>query len=139
MTAPGAFPWICSENYLKRNKNKLMRIVWPWERKRVEKELDSIELLLSNAFKPVKARPTFISDLRKRLVGSKNPLARVSLSTLELLLLISGAIASLFAMLFMLVRAIVGIFSRLGGEKASGTKGSKKKTKLPSETKQGAV
>jgi hypothetical protein len=90
-----------------------MKIVWPWERRRIQKELDSIEHLLASAFKPVKARPTFISDLRKRLVGSKNPFARVSLSTLEILLLIAGAIASLVAMIFMFIRTAAGIFGRI--------------------------
>jgi hypothetical protein len=104
-----------------------MKIVWPWERKKIEQDLDSIEQLLATAFKPVKARPNFISDLRKRLVGSKNPFARVSLSTLELLLLIAGAIASLFAMLFMLIRTIAGIFGRMRlGAAKTRTPGEKK-------------
>lgn len=90
-----------------------MKIVWPWERKKVEKELSSIEQMLASAFKPVKARPAFVNGLRKRLVGSKNPLARVSLSTLELLLLISGAIVGVFALLFTILRGVVGIFGRL--------------------------
>ena len=106
-----------------------MKIVWPWERKRIQQELDSIEHLLESAFKPVTARPTFVSGLRKRLVGSKNPLARVSLSTLELLLLLAGAIASLVAMLFMFIRTVVGIVGRLrpgDGKPAAGQKRERK-------------
>jgi hypothetical protein len=118
-----------------------MKIVWPWERRKVQQELDSIEHLLESAFKPVSARPTFITSLRKRLVGSKNPFARVSLSTLELLLLISGAIASLVAMLFMLVRTIVGVFGRLrpGGGKPSEPRPPRAKKPKLAETKKGTA
>jgi hypothetical protein len=117
-----------------------MKIVWPWERRKIQQELDSIEHLLASAFKPVKARPTFISDLRKRLVGSKNPFARVSLSTLEILLLIAGAFASLIAMLFMFVRTLAGIFGkiRLGDRKREGS-GAEKRPKLKVESRKRAA
>lgn len=90
-----------------------MKIVWPWERKKVQRELNSVEQMLASSFKPVTARPAFVNDLRKRLVGTRNPLARVSLSTLELLLLIGGAIVSVFVLLFTILRSIGGLFGRL--------------------------
>ncbi|HLD93606.1 MAG TPA: hypothetical protein VI703_05355 [Anaerolineales bacterium] len=119
-----------------------MKIVWPWERKKVEKELGSIEQMLASAFKPVPARPAFVNDLRKRLVGSKNPLARVSLSTLELLLLIGGAIVGVFALLFTIVRAIIGVFGRLrpgAGKLGQPRPPREKKPKVTTEPKKRAA
>lgn len=119
-----------------------MKIVWPWERKKVEQELESVEQMLASAFKPVAARPTFVNGLRKRLVGTKNPLARVSLSTLEFLLLIGGAIVGVFVLLFTILRSIVGIFGRLrpGFGKAGEAKPPKvKKPKLSAEPKKRAA
>lgn len=90
-----------------------MKIVWPWEQKQVKKELDSVENLLASAFKPVSARPTFVKDLRKRLVGSRNPLARAGLSTLEFVFLIGGALVGLVVLIFTIIRSIGGLFGRL--------------------------
>ncbi len=119
-----------------------MKIVWPWERKKVEKELGSVEQMLASAFKPVTARPAFVSGLRKRLVGSKNPLARVSLSTLELLLLIGGAILGIFALLFTIIRSILGLFGRLrpgAGKPRAPRTVHEKKPKLATEPKKRAA
>ncbi len=119
-----------------------MKIVWPWERKKVEKELNSVEQMLASAFKPVPARPAFVNDLRKRLVGNKNPLARVSLSTLELLLLVGGAIVGVFVLIFTILRRFVGIFDRrgAGGSQQPGKHPQKgKKAKLSPEAKKGAA
>lgn len=115
-----------------------MKIVWPWERKKLEKDLGSIEQMLASAFKPVTARPTFVNDLRKRLVGSKNPLARVSLSTLELVLLIGGAIVGLFVLIFTVFRSIIGLFGRLrpgAGKRPAPRAPQEKKPKLTVEPK----
>lgn len=115
-----------------------MKIVWPWERKKIEKELNSVEELLASSFKPVTARPAFVRDLRKRLVGNKNPLARVSLSTLELLLLVGGAIVGLFVLIFTILRSIVGFFGRLrpGTGKTSAPRAPRgKKPRLVAEPK----
>ncbi|MEX2160409.1 MAG: hypothetical protein WD751_00700 [Anaerolineales bacterium] len=90
-----------------------MRIIWPWERKKVERELSSVEGMLASAFKPVTARPAFVNDLRKRLVGSRNPFARVGLSTLELILLIGGAIVGVVVLILTLLGRFGGLFSRL--------------------------
>ncbi len=119
-----------------------MKIVWPWERRKVEKELSSVEQMLASAFKPVQARPSFVNDLRKRLVGNKNPLARVSLSTLELLLLIGGAIVGVFVLIFTILRRFVGIFDRrhLAGSQQPGKRPRKgKKTKLSTGAKKEAA
>lgn len=86
-----------------------MGIIWPWERKKVQKELDSVENLLESAFKPVAARPTYIASLRQRLVGKPGPLAKASLGTLELLLLVSGAIIGVFVFIFTVIRSIIGV------------------------------
>jgi hypothetical protein len=89
-----------------------MKIIWPWQQKRVERELSSVESMLSSAFKPVTARPAFVQDLRKKLVGSRNPLAKAGLSTLELILLIGGAIVGVVV----LILSILGRFGNLFGK-----------------------
>ncbi|HKY79622.1 MAG TPA: hypothetical protein VJ182_06520 [Anaerolineales bacterium] len=96
-----------------------MKFVWPWDRKKVERELGSVESLLATAFKPVNARPAFVNSLRQRLVGSRNPFARVSLSTLELILLIGGAIVGALVLVFTLLRRFLGLFGGRRPEKAS--------------------
>jgi hypothetical protein len=119
-----------------------MKIVWPWERKKVEKELNSVEQMLAAAFKPVTARPRFVNDLRKRLVGNKNPFARVSLSTLELLLLIGGAIVGVFVLIFTILRRFVGVFDRFRPSEAKPKvprAQREKKSKLSTEPKKGAA
>ncbi|MCW5876714.1 MAG: hypothetical protein KIS85_07495 [Anaerolineales bacterium] len=105
-----------------------MKIVWPWNRKRMERELQSVESLLTEAFKPVHARPSFVNDLRKRLVGSRNPLARAGLSTLELILIIGGAIVGVVV----LVLTILGRFGGLVGKLKFWEWGKKKKAKSDS-------
>lgn len=95
-----------------------MKFIWPWDRKKVERELNSVESLLAIAFKPVTARPAFVNDLRQRLIGSRNPLARVSLSTLELVLLIGGAIVGIVVLVFTLLRRFLGLFGGRRPEKA---------------------
>jgi hypothetical protein len=87
-----------------------MGVIWPWERKKVQRELQSVEDILESAFKPVSARPDFISSLRKKLVG-KGALGRAGLSTLEVLLLISGAILGTFVFVFSLIRSIVAMIT----------------------------
>ncbi|MCW5873781.1 MAG: hypothetical protein KIS88_03965 [Anaerolineales bacterium] len=82
-------------------------IIWPWERKKVQRELDSVEDMLESMFKPVDARPTFTTELRKKLVGRRGPLAKASLTTLELVLLIGGAIAGVLVFFFTVVRSVL--------------------------------
>jgi hypothetical protein len=84
-------------------------IIWPWERKKVQRELDSVEDMLESVFKPVDARPSFTTDLRKRLVGKPGPLAKASLTTLEIILLIGGAIVGTVVFIFTLVRSILAL------------------------------
>ena len=103
-----------------------MKIIWPWDRKKVESELGSVENLLATAFRPVTARPAFVNDLRQRLVGSRNPFARVSLSTLELILLIGGAIVGVVVLIFTLLRRFLGLF---GGRRPEKPSASLKKAK----------
>jgi hypothetical protein len=86
-----------------------MGIIWPWERKKVQRELDSVEGMLEAAFKPVSARPNYLANLRRRLVGKKGPLAKASLGTLELLLLIAGGIIGIFVFIFTVIRSIIGV------------------------------
>lgn len=94
-------------------------IIWPWERKKVERELDSVEDMLESMFKPVAARPSFTNDLRKRLVGKPGPLAKASLGTLELILLIGGAIVGTVVFVFTVIRSVLGLITgfRLLGER----------------------
>jgi hypothetical protein len=102
-----------------------MGIIWPWERKKVQRELDSVENMLESAFKPVAARPTYIANLRKRLVGKPGPLAKASLGTLELLLLISGAIIGVFVFIFTVIRSIIGVTAGIKLIRARVDKGKK--------------
>lgn len=101
-------------------------IIWPWERKKVERELDSVEHLLESVFKPVPARPSFTADLRKRLVGKPGPLARASLTTLELLLLIGGAILGTIVFFITVVRSIIAL---VGGIKLLGSRRQQRRAK----------
>ncbi|MCW5886793.1 MAG: hypothetical protein KIT07_01555 [Anaerolineales bacterium] len=109
-------------------------IIWPWERKKVQRELDSVEDMLESMFKPVDARPSFTADLRKRLVRKQGPLAKASLTTLELVLLIGGAIAGVLVFFFTVVRSIAGLFTgrrkkKTGTDAATDKPASKLKTK----------
>jgi hypothetical protein len=106
-------------------------IIWPWERKKVQRELDSVEDMLESMFQPVAARPSFTSDLRKRLVGKPGPLAKASLGTLELILLISGAIVGTLVFVFTLVRRIIGLIAgfRLLGDRHKQSPAPKPTTK----------
>lgn len=95
-------------------------IIWPWERKKVERELASVERQLESMFKPVHARPSFTRDLRKRLVGKPGPLAKAGLTTLELLLLIGGAILGTFVFIMTMIRSIIALVAGiklLGGRR----------------------
>lgn len=99
-------------------------IIWPWERKKVQRELDSVEDMLESMFKPVDARPSFTADLRKRLVGTPGPLAKASLTTLEIILLVGGAIVGTIVFLFTLVRSILALVTgirNLGGRRKAKT------------------
>lgn len=109
-------------------------IIWPWERKKVQRELDSVEDMLESMFKPVDARPSFTADLRKRLVRKQGPLAKASLTTLELVLLIGGAIAGVLVFFFTVVRSIVGLLTgrrkkKVSADAAPGKPAGKLKTK----------
>jgi hypothetical protein len=90
-----------------------MGVIWPWERKKVQRELDSVEHMLESMFKPVQAHPSFTSDLRKRLVGKPGPLAKAGLTTLELILLIGGAILGTIVFVFTIGRSIIGLVGRI--------------------------
>jgi hypothetical protein len=114
-----------------------MKFIWPWDRKKVERELSSVEELLATAFKPVAARPAFVNGLRQRLVGSRNPFARVSLSTLELILLIGGAIVGVVVLVFTLLRRFLGLFGGRRPEKASAP--TKKQKPIRAEAKKRAA
>jgi hypothetical protein len=94
-------------------------IIWPWERKKVQRELDSVEDMLESMFQPVAARPSFTADLRKRLVGKPGPLAKAGLGTLELVLLIGGSIVGTVVFIFTIVRSIIGLVTgiRLLGDR----------------------
>lgn len=95
-------------------------IIWPWERKKVQRELDSVEDMLESVFKPVDARPSFTADLRKRLVRKPGPLAKASLTTLELVLLIGGAIAGVLVFFFTVVRSVANLLTGRRAKKAGG-------------------
>ena len=94
---------------------ELKKISWPWTRKKDAEEIGSIEAMLESVYTPVNARPAFVDDLRQKLVGVRGPLGVASRSTLELVLLIGGAIIG--ALVFGLIRimhATVGMI--VGGQ-----------------------
>ena len=106
----------------------MMRIVWPWERKKVQRELDSVENMLRSIYTPVPTRPGFISGLRKRLVGRPGPLAKAGVSTLEFILLIGGAVLGLLVFVFTMIRSFIALFAglRLIGGKTRQRRAKKK-------------
>ena len=92
---------------------------WPWAKKKQEEEISSIESMLESLYTPVTARPAFVDDLRQKLVGVKGPLGVASRSTLELILLIGGAIAGAIVFVFAAVRSIISIVTgirQIGGK-----------------------
>lgn len=95
-----------------------------------------MEGMLASAFKPVAARPAFMNDLRKRLVGSRNPFAKAGLSTLELILLIGGAIVGVVVLILTVLGRFGGLFARL---RPGSGKAGKRQPKLSSEPKKRAA
>jgi hypothetical protein len=110
----------------------LKRIVWPWEKRKVQRELDSVEKMLESFYTPVPARPEFTTGLRKRLVGKSGPLAKASLTTLEFILLVGGAIVGTIVFAFTLVRSILLL---IGGIKAKKPRAKKEKAQAAPEPK----
>ena len=89
-----------------------MRFRWPWNRKKKnEEEIGPIEEMLESLFTPVSASPTFLEDLRQRLVGKPGPLAAATRSTLQLILMIVGALVGLIVFIFAGFRAIVTLIT----------------------------
>jgi len=106
-------------------------IIWPWERKKVQRELDSVEDMLESMFKPVDARPSFTADLRKKLVRKQGPLAKASLTTLELVLLIGGAIAGVVVFFFTVVRSVANLLTGRRNKKPRTTAAPEKAATKP--------
>lgn len=107
-----------------------MRFIWPWNRKRLQKEISSMESLLESFFTPVAARPGFVDDLRQRLIGKPGPLAAAGRSTLELVLMIGGALIGLIVFVFAGIRTVLTLLTgiRLIGSKVRERRGSKNGT-----------
>ncbi len=108
-----------------------MKFRWPWQRKNKDEDLSSIEELLESLFTPVPARPSYLEDLRQRLVGKPGPLAAAGRSTIQLILMIVGAIVGLVVFVFAGVRSIISLIAsiRLIGSRAKESRGKKKKPK----------
>ncbi len=108
-----------------------MKIRWPWKRKNGDEDLSSVEDLLESIFTPVPASPAYLEDLRKRLVGKPGPLAAAGRSTIQLILMIVGAIVGLVVFIFAGFRAIISLIAniRLIGSRAKENRGKKKKEK----------
>ena len=107
-----------------------MKFRWPWNRKKKDEDVRSVEELLESIFTPVPARPAYLEDLRKRLIGKPGPLAAAGRSTLQLILMIIGGLVGLVVFIFAGFRAIVTLISgiKLMGSKVKDKRGSKKKT-----------
>lgn len=106
-----------------------MKFRWPWSKKKSEEELSSIEAMLESLYTPVSARPDFVDELRQKLVGVRGPLGVAGRSTLELILMIGGAIIGLVVFVVAAVRAVITLLSgiRLIGGKVKEKRETKKK------------
>jgi hypothetical protein len=113
----------------------LKRIVWPWEKKKVQRELDSVEKMLESFYTPVPARPDFLTGLRKRLVGKSGPLAKASLTTLEFIVLVGGAIIGTIVFVFTLVRSVLLLISGVRNVRKPGEKKAKPKDEIEGKKK----
>jgi hypothetical protein len=107
-----------------------MKIRWPWQRKKENEDLDSVESLLESLFTPVPVRPAFMEDLRQRLVGKPGPLAAAGRSTLQLILMIGGGLVGLIVFIFAGFRAIITLITgiRLMGSKVKETRTERKRS-----------
>ena len=107
----------------------MKKIRWPWGKKKNDDEIGSIEAMLESIYTPVTARPVFVDELRQKLVGVKGPLGVASRSTLELILLIGGAIVGAIVFVFAAVRSIISLVAgiRQIGGKVKEKRSSKKK------------
>lgn len=88
-----------------------MKFRWPWQRKDKDEDLNSVEELLESLFTPVPARPAYLEELRQRLIGKPGPLAAAGRSTLQLILMIVGALVGLVVFIFAGIRAILTLIS----------------------------
>ena len=105
-----------------------MKFRWPWSKK--SDEISSIESMLESLYTPVTARPAFVDELRQKLVGVRGPLGVAGRSTLELILIIGGAIIGLVVFVFAAIRALLALLTgiRLIGGKVQKKRKEKKKT-----------
>jgi len=113
-----------------------MKFRWPWSKKRNEEEINSLEAMLESLYTPVTARPAFVDELRKKLVGVRGPLGVAGRSTLELILLIAGAIIGLLLFVVGAVRAVLALLTgiRLIGGRVQEKKKSKNTVATPQST-----
>ncbi len=111
-----------------------MKFRWPWQRNKKDDDLSSVEELLESIFTPVPARPAYLEDLRKRLLGKPGPLAAAGRSTIQLIMMIVAALVGLVVFIFAGFRSIVSLISsiRLIGTRAKENRGKKKKPDSPS-------
>lgn len=96
-----------------------MKFRWPWTRKRIKAEMDSVESMLESIFKPVSARPGFAEDLRQRLVGKPGPLAAAGRSTLSIVLMVGGALIGLVVFIIAGIRSVITLLTgikQIGGK-----------------------
>jgi hypothetical protein len=108
-----------------------MKIRWPWNRKKDQREISNMEDLLESLYTPIPARPVYLEDLRQRLVGKPGPLAAAGRSTIQLILMIIGGLVGLVVFIFAGFRAIVTLISgiRLMGGRVKENRSTKKKDK----------
>lgn len=114
-----------------------MKFRWPWSKKTSEEEIGSIEAMLESLYTPVSARPAFVDELRQKLVGVRGPLGVAGRSTLELILMIGGAIIGLVVFVIAAIRAVLALLNgiRLIGGKVQ----EKRETKEKMASTQSAV
>ena len=94
-----------------------MKFVWPWQRKK-QAELNSLEQMLESVSTPVKANPSFVDDLRDRLVGAPASIRAAGVSTLRLVLMIGGGLIGAVLFVFGAIRSIIALvtgFRIVGG------------------------
>ncbi len=88
-----------------------MKIRWPWAKNSENEDIGSIEAMLEGIYQPVDARPAFVDELRGKLVGVKGPIGVASRSTLELILMIGGAIIGIVLFVFGAIRAVIALLA----------------------------
>ena len=91
-----------------------MKVQLPWK-KRENRSVDALEVLLESTLKPIAPNSEFINDLRYRLLGqTEKKILGMPEDTFQIVLLILGMVASGAVLILTGIRAIIAILGSLG-------------------------